>query len=81
MASSLVAEFGVHLDAGVGADWVAGFGAACSEALDGPAYLFAVHGGEVAGCWSGEGECGCGLVAGGGVFEDGDVTALSCDDF
>jgi hypothetical protein len=44
-----VTEFGVHLDASVGANWVAGFGAACSEALDGPAYLFAVHGCEVAG--------------------------------
>src|SRR5216683_3562535 len=46
-----VAELGVHLDAGVGGDGVAGFGAACAEALDGPAYFFAVHGGEVAGGW------------------------------
>ena len=47
----LVTEFGVHLDAGLGGDRVAGFGAACPEPLDGPAYLFAVHGGEVAGGW------------------------------
>ena len=70
----------MHLDAGVGADGVAGFGAACSEALDGPAYLFAVHGGEVAGGWGGEGAGGGGFVVGGGVFEDGDVAALGCDD-
>ena len=44
----LVAELGVHLDAGVGRDRITGFGAAGSEALDGPAYLFAIHSGEVA---------------------------------
>jgi len=41
-----VAELGVHLDAGVGGDGIAGFGAACAERWT-PAYLFAVHGGEV----------------------------------
>ena len=45
----LGSEFGVDLDAGVGADGVAWFGASCAETLDGPAYLFAIHGGEVAG--------------------------------
>ena len=70
----------MHLDAGVGGDGVAGFGAACSEALDGPAYLFAVHGGEIAGGWGGEGAGGGGFVVGGGVFEDGGVAALGFDD-
>jgi len=71
----------VRLDAGLCADGVAGFGAACSEALDGPAYLFAVHGGEVAGGWGCEG-AGCGgFVVGGGIFEDGNVAVLRCDDF
>ena len=79
-ALSLVAEFGVHLDAGVGADGIAGFGAACAETLDGPADLFAVHAGEIAGVGGGEGAGGGGLVEGGGVFEDGDVAALGCDD-
>ena len=43
-----VAEFGVHLDAGVGADGVAGFEAAGAEALDGPADFRAVHAAEEA---------------------------------
>ncbi len=74
----------MHLDAGVGADGVAGFGSACSEALDGPAYLLAVHGGEVAALWGGDGAGGGGFVVGGGVgfaFEEGDVSSLSVDDF
>ena len=67
----LVAQFGVHLDAGVSGDWIAGFGSARSEALDGPAYLFAVHRGEVAGGWGGD-DAGCGgFVVGCGIFEDG----------
>src|SRR5882757_5214782 len=77
----LVAEFGVHLDAGLGGDRVAGFGAACPEPLDGPAYLFAVHGGEVAGGWGGEGADGDGFVVRGGVFEDGSVAVLRCNNF
>src|SRR5260370_42366311 len=43
-----VAEFGVHLDAGVGGDWIAWLGSPRSKALDGPPYLLAVHGREVA---------------------------------
>jgi len=70
----------VHLDAGVGADRIAGFGAACAEALNGPADLFAVHVGEIAGVGGGESSGGCGLVVGCGVFEDSDVAALGCDD-
>jgi len=71
----------VHLDAGVGADGVAGFGTACSQALDGPAYLLAVHRGEVAVLWGGDGAGAGGFVVGGGVFEEGDVSSLSLDDF
>src|SRR5712664_2529650 len=62
-----VPEFGVHLDAGVGGDGVAGFGAACAEALNRPAYSFAVHRGEVAGGWGGESTSGGGRVVGRGV--------------
>ena len=76
-----VAEFGAHLDAGVRGDGVAGFGAAGSEALDGPAYSFAVHRGEVTGGWGGERASGGGLVVGRGVFEDGDVAVLGGDNF
>jgi len=75
-----VTEFGVHLDAGVGADWVAGFGAACSEALDGPAYLFAVHGCEIAGLRGVQGANDFGFVLGGWVLEDADVAILGFDD-
>src|ERR1700692_4070386 len=50
-----VAELGVHLNAGVRGYGVSWFGAACAEALDGPAYLFAVHSFEVAGYGCGEG--------------------------
>ncbi len=71
-----VAQLGVHLDAGVGADGVAGFGAACAETLDGPAHLFAVHGGEVSAVGCCEGAGGGRLVVRGGVVEDGDVAAL-----
>ncbi len=68
----LVAQFGVHLDAGVGADGVAGFGAACSETLDGPAYLLAVHAGRGSRLVGrGDGAGGGGFVECGGVFEDG----------
>ena len=73
-------EFGVHLDAGVGANWVAGFGAACAKALNRPADLFAVHVGEIAGVSGGECARGSGLMVRCGVFEDGDVAALGCDD-
>ena len=48
------AKFGVYLDAGVGADGIAWFGAACAETLNGPADLFAVHAGEIAGVSGGE---------------------------
>jgi len=73
-------EFGVHLDAGVGADGVAGFGAPCAEALNGPADLFAVHVGEIAGVSGGECARGSGLMVRCGIVEDGDVAALGCDD-
>ena len=56
-----------------------GLSAACSEALDGPAYLLAVHGGEVAGLWGGESRGRGGFVEGGGVFEDGGVAALGLE--
>jgi hypothetical protein len=70
----------MHLDAGLGGDGISGLGASCSEALDSPAYLLAVHRGQVARCGSGE-NAGCtGLVHGGGVFEDCDVSSLSFDD-
>lgn len=71
-----VAKFGMHLDAGMGADGIAGFGSACTETLNGPAYLFAVHGGEVSGVGGGEGARGGVEVVGGGVVEEGDVAAL-----
>jgi hypothetical protein len=67
----------------VGADGVAGFGAACAEALDGPAGLFAVDAGEEAGGFGGDGAGGGGLVVGGGVgfaFEEGDVSTLGLND-
>ncbi len=70
----------MHLDASVGAYWIAGFGAACSEALDGPAYLFAIHGNEIAGVSGREGAGGGRLVVRGGVVEDGCVAALGCND-
>ncbi len=74
----------MHLDAGVGADGGAGFGSACSETLDGPAYLFAVHGCQVAVLFRGDGAGGGGLVVVGGVgfaFEEGDVSSLCLNDF
>ena len=57
----------------MGADGVAGAGAAGSKALDGPADFGAVHGGEVAGFVCGDGAGGGGLVEGGGVGESGEV--------
>ena len=85
-----LAQLGVHLDACVGADRVSGLGAACSQPLDSPAYLSAIHGSEVAG-----GSCdeGAGVdarrrfttarrmtVLAGICIEDGDVSALGCND-
>ncbi len=75
-----VAETGVHLDTGVGADRVSGGEAAGAEALDGPAYLAAVHAREKARFGGGEGQARCGFVEGGGVLEDGGVAALGFDD-
>jgi len=80
----LFAELDVHLEAGVGADWIAGVEAAGSEALDGPAYFRAVHGTKVAGGFGFEDAGGFGFVEGGGVsiaFHDGDVAAVGLDDF
>jgi hypothetical protein len=77
------AKFGMHLDAGVGADRVAGFGAACSEALNGPANLLAIHRGEIAGARGGEGFLRQWLVVNsrvGFAFKEGDVSALSLND-
>jgi len=79
----MCAKFGMHLNAGVGADKVAGLGAACSEALNGPANLLAVHGGEVAGVRGGEGFLRQGFVVNSGVgfaFKEGDVSSLSLND-
>jgi hypothetical protein len=66
-----VAEFGMHFDAGMGADGISGAGAAGAEALDGPADLGAVHRGEEAGVGGGEGAGGGGAVEGGGAGEGG----------
>src|ERR1700733_11048219 len=75
-----VAKVRVHLDACMRADGVAGFGAACSEALDGPAYFLAVHGGEVAVLCGGDRASSGGFVMSGGVFEESSVAALGLDD-
>ena len=71
----------VHLDAGVGADGVSGFGAPCAETLDGPAYFGAVHGGEVAGGFGFEGASGAGFVEGSWVFKDAGVAVMGVHDF
>ena len=54
-----IAEFGVHLDPGVGADGLAGAIAAGAEALHGPADGGAIHAREEARVRGPEG-CGCG---------------------
>ncbi len=72
-----VTEFGVDLDAGVGADGAAGDGAAGSEALHGPAGLDGVDLGEEAG---GRGEEYCGGGCEGRLVEDAGVAALGADD-
>src|SRR5258705_6239798 len=65
-----VAELRMHLNAGVGGDGSAWFRAACSEALHSPPHFFAVHRGEIAGGFGGEGSgCGWVVVSGGGVAE------------
>lgn len=74
----------MHFDAGVGTDGVAWFRSTGPQALDRPAYLFAVHGGEIAILCGGDGAGGGGFVMVGGVgvaFEDGEVSSLSLDDF
>ena len=54
--------------------------AACPEALNGPAHLFAVHIGEVAGGSSLEDASGVGFVMRRGIFEDADIATLRLDD-
>ena len=76
----VVAEFGVHFDAGVCADGIAGAGAAGAETLNGPSDLLAVHAAEEA-CLRGVYRAlGGGFVLGERVFEDGGVAALCLDD-
>jgi len=61
-ALEVIAEFGVHLDAGVSAYGIAGVEAAAAETLNGPADLLAVHAAEVAGLRRREGALGDGDV-------------------
>ena len=78
-----VAELGVHLDAGVGADRRAGVGTAGTEALHRPADLLAVHCGKKARAGCGKGARRGGVVEGGGrgegVLRCGVVVRLHLD--
>ena len=74
--ADVVAEPGVGFEAGVGADGVPGFGAASAETLHGPAYLLAVHRGQVARARSGEDEARGGAVERCGVSQDGGVAVV-----